>query len=278
MMYEPEPRIDTQLTAEELNDLYKAKMILENPGFAMKVAGYIGKPIEFAIDKIDSETLNQATSKALGKALDIAIGSLNEENGTPPSNLKHKVLAGGSGAVGGFFGLSALVIELPVSTTIMLRSIADVAQSQQHDLKDMETRLACLEVFSLGSTKSSDDDAGESAYFAARATLAFEMRAALQSVSHMSSQAIQDALAKGQMPILIKFINTIASRFGIVVSEKMAAQTIPLVGAAGGAALNLMFIDHFQDMAEGHFTVKRLEKKYGSGKIESLYKSLVLQG
>ncbi|WP_294956359.1 EcsC family protein [Sulfurovum sp.] len=277
-MYEPEPRIDTQLTAEELNDLYKAKMILENPGFAMKVAGYIGKPIEFAIDKIDSETLNQATSKALGKALDIAIGSLNEENGTPPSNLKHKVLAGGSGAVGGFFGLSALVIELPVSTTIMLRSIADVAQSQQHDLKDMETRLACLEVFSLGSTKSSDDDAGESAYFAARATLAFEMRAALQSVSHMSSQAIQDALAKGQMPILIKFINTIASRFGIVVSEKMAAQTIPLVGAAGGAALNLMFIDHFQDMAEGHFTVKRLEKKYGSGKIESLYKSLVLQG
>ncbi len=278
MMYEPEPRIDTQLTAEELNDLYKAKMILENPGFAMKVAGYIGKPIEFAIDKIDSETLNQATSKALGKALDIAIGSLNEENGTPPSNLKHKVLAGGSGAVGGFFGLSALAIELPVSTTIMLRSIADVAQSQQHDLNDMETRLACLEVFSLGSTKSSDDDAGESAYFAARATLAFEMRAALQSVSHMSSQAIQDALAKGQMPILIKFINTIASRFGIVVSEKMAAQTIPLVGAAGGAALNLMFIDHFQDMAEGHFTVKRLEKKYGSGKIESLYKSLVLQG
>ncbi|WP_294951713.1 EcsC family protein [Sulfurovum sp.] len=277
-MYEPEPRIDTQLTAEELNDLYKAKMILENPGFAMKVAGYIGKPIEFAIDKIDSETLNQATSKALGKALDIAIGSLNEENGTPPSNLKHKVLAGGSGAVGGFFGLSALAIELPVSTTIMLRSIADVAQSQQHDLNDMETRLACLEVFSLGSTKSSDDDAGESAYFAARATLAFEMRAALQSVSHMSSQAIQDALAKGQMPILIKFINTIASRFGIVVSEKMAAQTIPLVGAAGGTALNLMFIDHFQDMAEGHFTVKRLEKKYGSGKIESLYKSLVLQG
>ncbi|SFV68125.1 Staphylolytic protease preproenzyme LasA [hydrothermal vent metagenome] len=277
-MHEIEPVIDIQLTTEELNDLQRAKQILENPGFAMKVAGYIGKPIEFAIDKIDSETLNQATSKALGKALDIAIGSLNEENGTSPSNLKHKMLAGGSGAVGGFFGLSALAIELPVSTTIMLRSIADVAQSQQHDLNELETRLACLEVFSLGSTRNSDDDAGESAYFAARATLAFEMRAALQSVSHMSSQAIQDALAKGQMPILIKFINTIASRFGIVVSEKMAAQTIPLVGAAGGAAINLMFIDHFQDMAEGHFTVKRLEKKYGREKIEALYKSLVLQG
>jgi glycerate kinase len=92
----------------------------------------------------------------------------------------------------------------------------------------------------------------------------------------MSSKAIQDALSRGQMPMLIKLINTIASRFGIVVSEKLAAQSIPLIGAAGGAAINLMFIDHFQDMAEGHFIVKRLEKKYGSEKIEVLYNGLVL--
>jgi len=275
-MYPLEPFSGTQLTTEELKDLQKAKIILENPGFAMKVAGYLGKPIEFAIDKIDSETLNQATTKALSKALDVAIGSLKEKPKTSPSNLKHKFLVGGSGAVGGLFGLAALTIELPVSTTIMLRSIADIAQSQEHILSDMETRLACLEVFSLGSTKNSDDDASESAYFAARATLAFEMRAALNSVSHMSSKAIQDALSRGQMPILIKFINTISSRFGIVVSEKLAAQSIPFIGAAGGAAINLMFIDHFQDMAEGHFIVKRLEKKYGSEKIEMLYNNLIL--
>ena len=275
-MYALEPFAGTQLTTEESKDLQKAKMILENPGFAMKVAGYLGKPIEFAIDKIDSETLNQATTKALSKALDVAIGSLKEKPKTSPSNLKHKFLVGGSGAVGGLFGLAALAIELPVSTTIMLRSIADIAQSQEHILSDMETRLACLEVFSLGSTKNSDDDASESAYFAARATLAFEMRAALNSVSHMSSKAIQDALSRGQMPILIKFINTISSRFGIVVSEKLAAQSVPLIGAAGGAAINLMFIDHFQDMAEGHFIVKRLEKKYSSEKIEMLYHNLIL--
>jgi len=275
-MYAIEPFLDKEISAQELNDLQRAKMILENPGFAMKVAGYLGKPIEFAIDKIDSETLNQVTSKALGKALDVAIGSLKEEQSLSSSNLKHKIMAGGSGAVGGFFGLAALAVELPVSTTIMLRSIADVARSQQQELSDIETRLACLEVFSLGSTKNFEDDASESAYFAARATLAFEMRAALQSVSHMSNKAIQDALSRGQMPILIKFINTIASRFGIVVSEKLAAQSVPFIGAAGGAAINLMFIDHFQDMAEGHFIVRRLEKKYGSEKIEMIYNDLVL--
>ncbi len=275
-MYAIEPFSDTVLSEQEIKDLQKAKMILENPGFAMKIAGYLGKPIEFAIDKIDSETLNMATSKALSKALDVAIGSLKNEKPIASSNFKHKLMAGGSGAVGGFFGLAALAVELPVSTTIMLRSIADVARSQQHELSDIETRLACLEVFSLGSTKNSDDDASESAYFAARATLAFEMRAALQSVSHMSSKAIQDALSRGQMPMLIKLINTIASRFGIVVSEKLAAQSIPLIGAAGGAGINLMFIDHFQNMAEGHFIVKRLEKRYGSEKIEMLYNNLVL--
>jgi len=275
-MYAIEPFSDMKISEQELKDLKRAKMILENPGFAMKVAGYLGKPIEFAIDKIDSETLNQVTSKALGKALDVAIGSLNTESGAVPSNFKHKLMAGCSGAVGGLFGLSALAIELPISTTIMLRSIADIAQSQEHTLNEMETRLACLEVFSLGGTKNSDDDASESAYFAARATLAFEMRVALNSVSHMSSKAIQDALSRGQMPILIKFINTIASRFGIVVSEKVAAQSIPLIGAAGGAGINVMFIDHFQDMAEGHFIVKRLEKKYGSEKIEMLYNNLIV--
>ncbi len=275
-MYEMVPVSDAGLSQEEWNDLRRAKAILENPGFAMKVAGYIGKPIEFAIDKIDSETLNRATSKALGKALDIAIGTLEEEKGMLPSNFRHKMMVGGSGAIGGFFGLAALAVELPVSTTIMLRSIADVAQSQQHDLSEMETRLACLEVFSLGSTKSREDDAGESAYFAARATLAFEMRAALESVAHMSTKAIQDALARGQMPVLIKFINTIAARFGIVVSEKLAAQAVPLLGAAGGAGINLLFIDHFQDMAEGHFIVKRLEKKHGSELIERCYHAIAL--
>jgi hypothetical protein len=76
------------------------------------------------------------------------------------------------------------------------------------------------------------------------------------------------------MPLLVKLINTIASRFGLVVSEKLVAQAAPLIGAGGGAAVNLMFINHFQDMAEGHFIVKRLEKRYGADEIRKLYESL----
>lgn len=40
----------------------------------------------------------------------------------------------------------------------------------------------------------------------------------------------------------------------------MAAQVVPVIGALTGATLNTMFTDYYQDMARGHFIVKRLEK------------------
>jgi hypothetical protein len=66
----------------------------------------------------------------------------------------------------------------------------------------------------------------------------------------------------------------IAGRFGIVVSQKLAAQAIPIIGAVGGAAVNLAFIDHFQDVARGHFTVRRLERIYGVEAVRSAYEQL----
>jgi hypothetical protein len=44
-----------------------------------------------------------------------------------------------------------------------------------------------------------------------------------------------------------------------------------VVGALGGAAVNYAFIDHFQDVARGHFAVRRLERLYGKEKIRSEY-------
>jgi len=46
------------------------------------------------------------------------------------------------------------------------------------------------------------------------------------------------------------------------------------VGAAGGALVNTLFIDHFQNMARGHFIVRRLEKEYGADVVERAYASL----
>jgi hypothetical protein len=75
-------------------------------------------------------------------------------------------------------------------------------------------------------------------------------------------------------PFLIRFLTQIASRFGVVVSQKIAAQTVAVIGAVGGAAVNLAFIEHFQDIARGHFTVRRLERVYGAETVRAEYNRL----
>ena len=110
------------------------------------------------------------------------------------SRLVHKLLATASGAAGGAFGLAALPIELPASTIIMLRSIAEIARNEGEDPS--------------------------------------------------------------------------------VLTQKFAAQALPVVGALGGASLNYLFIEHFQETAQGHFTVRRLERAYGKDVVQAEYERL----
>ncbi len=78
-------------------------------------------------------------------------------------------------------------------------------------------------------------------------------------------------------PILLKFVTQIAARFGLVVTQKAAAQALPVVGALGGAAINYAFIEHFQDVARGHFSVRRLERLYGKDTIRNEYDRIAQQ-
>lgn len=46
------------------------------------------------------------------------------------------------------------------------------------------------------------------------------------------------------------------------------------MGAAGGASINLLFIDHFQDVAQAHFTIRKLERKYGQDAVRAEYERI----
>jgi hypothetical protein len=159
--------------------------------------------------------------------------------------------------------LPALAIELPVSTTVMLRSIADIARSEGERLTSPETKLACLEVFAFGGP-SQRDDAAKAGYFAIRASLA---RAVSEAAQHLAQRGI----AHEGAPAIVRFITQVASRFGVAVSEKLAAQAVPMIGAVGGALINSVFMDHFQDMARGHFMIRRLERTYPPALIRQAY-------
>ncbi|MGB5217070.1 MAG: EcsC family protein [Smithella sp.] len=257
------------MTHTDIESLKYAKEILENPGLAARLTNIIGMPFEKAFDYLPEKwtgTIQTATQKSLRYALDVAIKTINHNDRNSSKDILHKLLVVTSGGIGGAFGLPALTVELPVTTVIMFRSIADIARSEGEDIRNIETKLACLEVFALGGT-SDKDNAAESGYFAVKALLA-------KQVSEAAKYIVERGIAEEGSPALIRFIATIASRFGTTVSQKAAASAVPVIGAAGGALINSIFMDHFQNTARGHFIIRRLESKYGHDEVQQTYMNI----
>lgn len=257
------------LSHEDRERLRTAKQLLETPGLAARVTGLIGMPVEKAFDLLPekwSDTVARATRRSLETALQVAVTTLDDRQRPRARDALHRLAVAATGAGGGALGLAGLPLELPVSTTIMLRSIADIARGEGEQLRTPGAQLACLEVFALGG-RSPDDDASESAYFLVRAALA-------KSITDAAQYVAERGLAEAGAPALVRLVGQIASRFGVTVSQKIAAQAVPVVGAAGGAAINVLFIDHFQDMARGHFTVRHLERTYSPELVKEEYERL----
>lgn len=260
------------ISKAEIAELKRAKLLLENPSLAARLSSMLGSPLERGMAMLPARfqsTVQKASEAAMMKALDVAVTSIGSEtsrNSNLTRDRAHKFAAATSGAVGGAFGLFALSVELPISTTIMLRSVADIAKSEGENIRHIETRLACLTVFAMGG-RTASDDAAESGYFAARVAMA-------GAVSEASKFLAEKGMSKAGAPALIRLTSLIASRFGIVVSEKATAQAIPIIGAASGALINTLFIEHFQNMARGHFIVRRLEKIHGAEPVRLAYLSV----
>jgi hypothetical protein len=253
---------------DDADALRNAVKLLEHPSLAARLTNMIGKPVELlgrSLPTGASQVLAAATTKSLKGALKVALFTIR--NGPQESSqLLHKTLAVASGATGGAFGIFSLPIELPVSTIIILRSILDIAQSEGENLTDPEATLSCVEVLGLGG-RAESDDAAESGYFVIRGILA-------KSVTEAARFIAERGIIEEGSPVLVRLITQVASRFGMVVTQKAAAQAIPIIGALGGAAVNYAFIDHFQSVARGHFTVRRLERKYGKDIVSTAYEVL----
>jgi hypothetical protein len=244
--------------------LIRAVDALENANFAARIADYAGAPINKVVRLLPrpaSRSLSRAVETAMHKCLKTAIGSLDNVR-APPATFLSTAIAGVTGGVSGFFGLPALMVELPLTTTIMLRAIADIARHNGENLDTLEARLACLQVFALSSRGSAvRTDLG---YFAARTLLA-----------RLSSNAAAFLVERGAQELSGVMLNSlmaeIVSRFSIVVSDRIAAGALPVVGAVGGATINVIFMNHFQQIAQGHFTVRRLEREYGVDAVRLYY-------
>ncbi|WP_338357510.1 EcsC family protein [Yeosuana marina] len=272
------------ISEEDLKSIKKAKIDMENIGFVMKGLNKIGSTLETGINKIPAKQ-QQWLQKQVNKSLTLVVKSnlATMQKGKAfkkPSNKTYKALVTTTGVASGLFGSATgfgtaiFASELAVSTKFMMRSILDIARSHGEDLQDFDTQLACMQVFALGGA-SKDDDGLETSYYTMRMTLGSVAKTASNYVAKNGVQGLNKILAESTNP-LVKLIAVIAARYSVQVSEKFVAQAIPIMGAVGGGTINLVFINHFQNIAKAHFTIRKLERKYGNDLVMSTYNNIKL--
>jgi hypothetical protein len=260
---------NSEFTEADLNDLRVAKSKLESPSLTARIADLVGMPIEAGFKLLPrnwNKKVAEITQAALLKGMEFAISTMGEVETRGSRDWLHRILVAASGAAGGAVGVASLPLELPISTTIILRSIADIARSEGHNISLLEVKLSCLEVLALGG-RSPKDDLAEGGYWVVRISLA-------KSISEAAAYIAEKGLMEEGAPPLVRLITAIASRFSVVVTEGAAAKAVPVIGAVTGGTINLLFMHHFQEMARGHFIIKRLEKKYGSHLVEKVYREV----
>jgi len=207
-------------------------------GVGMQLVGLLGSQAENLLERLPDPVktgLEGATARALESAMDVASASRTARL-PDTSDWLTRAITLGTGAVGGLGGLPSALAELPVTTTVLLRAIQGIAQEHGINPQDPEGRAACLQVFAAAGPLEADDGTDLS-FLTLRLTL--------------SGGAVSKAIA------------AVAPRLSMVLGQKLAAQSVPLLGAAAGAATNYVFTSYYQDMARVQFGLMQLSHETG---------------
>ena len=268
--------MDIKDNQQDYQDLKRAAELLTTPSITAQISNIVGSPFEKVVENLPAKLRNsiqETVSSALHKAINGAVKTMDNKP-TKASTIKHKLMAAGSGALGGVFGAPALILEIPISTTIIMRAVADIARSEGFDVNDIETKRMCLEVFSLGGITKADDGS-DTGYYFTRIALNEVMKSFNKELSKIVVEKGITRLSPAQVgAMMAKLVEAVATKFGIVITGKIASQIVPVIGAVTGATINSLFVDYYQDMALGHFTIKRLEKKYDFDHLREEFEKL----
>ncbi len=217
-------------------------------GLVMKAVTFVGGRVEGglkALPKAARAQIDVGARKALAHSYDLAAKTHGPKvTGSARTDRMNKVMATLSGAVGGLGGLPTALAELPVATTMIFRAVQGVAAQYGEDPTSPETRMQCLAVFGSGGPGESDDGI-DTAFFGARIGI--------------SGAALHGLIAR------------VAPRFATVLSQKLATQAVPILGAAAGAGTNYAFIDYYVEMAHVHFGLRQLSQVHGEEAVAEAF-------
>ena len=216
-------------------------------GVLMQVVSFLGGQVEDGLKLLPDKTrakLDAAATRGLRASYDAAGRSMGGMGRFIATDRAHKALASVSGALGGLGGLPTVLAELPLATTVIFRAVQRIAAEHGEDPLSVETRAQCLHVFGKGGPDDSDDGI-DTSFIGARIGL--------------SGAAIN------------KLISKVAPKFATVLGQKLASQTVPILGAAAGAGTNYTFVSYYTDMAHVHFGLRALAKIHGADAVADAF-------
>ena len=223
-------------------------------GVLMTAINFVGGQVEDGMKMLPLSVRGQIDDlarAALRHSFDVASKSRTGRGQSFGSDRIHKILGTLSGAVGGFGGLPTALAELPVATTVIFRAVHHVAVEYGEDPDAEETKMECLAVFGAGGP-GSDDDGIDTGFIGARLSL--------------SGAAVNGLISK------------VAPRFATVLSQKLASQAVPVLGAAAGAGTNYAFVDYYVAMAHVHFGLRRLARVHGDTAVTDYFHAVLADG
>ncbi|CUH39158.1 EcsC protein family protein [Jannaschia seosinensis] len=212
-----------------------AEKLRDASGVGLQLLNMVGTQAENLIDMLPQTVrggLERATAAALEQSFRAAAASRGRVADT--SDWLTRAITLGTGAAGGFGGLASALAELPVTTTIILRAIQGIADEHGFDPAKPEVRAACLKVFAAAGPLD-DDDGSDLSFITLRLSV--------------TGPALSGMIAK------------IAPRLAVPLGQKLAAQAVPVLGLAAGAATNYVFTSYYQEMARVQFGLMRLAEQ-----------------
>ena len=97
-----------EMDSADLDALRRAKLVLEQPSLAIRLADKVGVPLELLLDRLPAgaqEAIPRGTRRALDKSLEVALRTLDAADRGPTSDWLHRGVVVASGAFGGALGL-----------------------------------------------------------------------------------------------------------------------------------------------------------------------------
>ena len=207
-------------------------------GVGLKVLGALGAQADGLLDKLPAAARDGLDSATL-KALQFSFEAAAKTRATVPDSGQWmtRAITMGTGAAGGFGGLPSALAELPVTTTVILRAIQTIADAHGFDPSHPDTRAECLQVFASAGPLAEDDG------------------------TDLSFLTLRVSVTGATLHALIK---QVAPKLALVLGQKLAAQTVPILGAVTGAAINYSFTSYYQEIAHVSFGLRKLAEETGS--------------